>query len=192
MNISHSVALPKACRRESERLGYNRGISSIAHKFSIIQACYQPQRLHVTARIQFYRCRQHPMLIHPVFIFNILKSNLGQYAINTRASVMTDISVIGLGAMGSARAATLLANGYTVTVWNRSTAKAEPLCAAGASLAESAGSAVAASPATITCIASHEQTIELLRGLGTTLDGKTIIMPGKPAMDTSNRLTEGL
>jgi 3-hydroxyisobutyrate dehydrogenase-like beta-hydroxyacid dehydrogenase len=88
---------------------------------------------------------------------------------------MTDISVIGLGAMGSALAATLLANGYTVTVWNRSAAKAEPLLAAGASLAESAGSAVAASPATITCITSHQQTIELLQGLGTTLDGKTII-----------------
>jgi 3-hydroxyisobutyrate dehydrogenase-like beta-hydroxyacid dehydrogenase len=88
---------------------------------------------------------------------------------------MTDISVIGLGSMGSALATTLLANGYSVTVWNRSTAKAEPLCAAGASLAESAASAIAASPATITCIASHEQTIELLQDLGTALDGKTVI-----------------
>jgi 3-hydroxyisobutyrate dehydrogenase-like beta-hydroxyacid dehydrogenase len=88
---------------------------------------------------------------------------------------MTDISVIGLGSMGSALATTLLANGYSVTVWNRSTTKAEPLCAAGASLAESAASAIAASPATITCIASHEQTIELLQDLGTALDGKTVI-----------------
>ena len=40
---------------------------------------------------------------------------------------MTDISVIGLGAMSSALSATLLANGYTLTVWNRSTAKAEEL-----------------------------------------------------------------
>ena len=33
---------------------------------------------------------------------------------------MTDISVIGLGDMGSALASTLLENGYSVTVWNRS------------------------------------------------------------------------
>ena len=88
---------------------------------------------------------------------------------------MTDISVIGLGAMGSALAATLLANGYQVTVWNRSPAKAEPLQTAGAVLAESAEAALAASPATIICIKSHVQTIELLQDPGTALDGKTVI-----------------
>ena len=88
---------------------------------------------------------------------------------------MTDISVIGLGAMGSALAATLLANGYQVTVWNRSPAKAEPLQATGAVLAESAEAALAASPATIICIKSHVQTIELLEDPGTALDGKTVI-----------------
>ena len=36
---------------------------------------------------------------------------------------MTDISVIGLGDMGSALANTLLNNGYSVTVWNRSADK---------------------------------------------------------------------
>lgn len=88
---------------------------------------------------------------------------------------MTDISVIGLGDMGSALARTLLENGYSVTVWNRSTSKAEPLVAAGATLAASAGDAIAASPATITCITSHDRTIELVRELDTPLEGKTII-----------------
>jgi len=88
---------------------------------------------------------------------------------------MTDISVIGLGAMGSALAKTLLDNGYAVTVWNRSLDKAEPLRGAGARVAESADSAIAASPATITCITSHDKTIELLQGLSTPLKGKTII-----------------
>jgi len=88
---------------------------------------------------------------------------------------MTDISVIGLGAMGSALAKTLLDNGYAVTVWNRSPDKAEPLLAAGAQVADSADSAIAASPATITCITSHDKTIELLQGLSTSLQGKTII-----------------
>ena len=65
---------------------------------------------------------------------------------------MTDISVIGLGDMGSALASTLLNNGYSVTVWNRSADKADPLTAAGAALASSPKEAIAASPATITCI----------------------------------------
>ena len=65
---------------------------------------------------------------------------------------MTDISVIGLGDMGSALAYTLLKNGYSVTVWNRSADKADPLTAAGAVLASSAEEAISVSPATITCI----------------------------------------
>jgi len=88
---------------------------------------------------------------------------------------MTDISVIGLGAMGSALAQTLLQAGYAVTVWNRSPDRAEPLKTAGAEVAQSAAAAIAASPATITCIASHDQTIELLQTCGAVLDGKTII-----------------
>lgn len=88
---------------------------------------------------------------------------------------MTDVSVIGLGAMGSALAGTLLKAGYTVAVWNRTAARAEPLVAAGAVLTNSVEEAVAASPATITCIASHVETLALLEDLGTSLKGKTII-----------------
>ncbi len=88
---------------------------------------------------------------------------------------MSDVSVIGLGAMGSALAHTLLQNGYAVTVWNRTAEKAEPLVSAGATAAGSAAEAVAASPATITCIASHDKTIELLESFAASLEGKTII-----------------
>ena len=88
---------------------------------------------------------------------------------------MTDVSVIGLGDMGSALARTLLENGYSMTVWNRTAAKADPLTAAGAILAGSAEEAIAASPATITCITSHDTTIQLLQGLETSLQGKTIV-----------------
>ena len=77
---------------------------------------------------------------------------------------MTDVSVIGLGVMGSALARTLIAGGMSVTVWNRTADKADSLVAAGAARAESAAAAIAASPATITCIASHQQTIDLLTG----------------------------
>jgi len=88
---------------------------------------------------------------------------------------MTAISVIGLGAMGSALARTLLANGHAVTVWNRSPDKAAPLVEAGATGAESAEAAVAASPATITCIKSHDHTRALLAADPASLAGRTII-----------------
>ncbi len=88
---------------------------------------------------------------------------------------MSDISVIGLGAMGSALVRALLLAGYTVTVWNRSADKAAALVDAGAVLADSAQQALGASPATITCIKSHQQTIELLRSCVGTLGGRTVI-----------------
>lgn len=88
---------------------------------------------------------------------------------------MSDISVVGLGVMGSALAQTLLQSGYAVTVWNRTPKKAEPLASAGAAVASSAADAVAASPVTITCIASHDQTIELVGEFASSLQGKTII-----------------
>lgn len=88
---------------------------------------------------------------------------------------MSDVSVIGLGDMGSALARALLTAGYAVTVWNRSAEKAEPLAAAGASVADTAEQAVASSPVTITCIKSHEQTLDLMRGCDSALDGKTVI-----------------
>ena len=46
---------------------------------------------------------------------------------------MSDVTVIGLGAMGSAIARTELQAGHTVTVWNRSPDKIDPLVDIGAS-----------------------------------------------------------
>jgi 3-hydroxyisobutyrate dehydrogenase-like beta-hydroxyacid dehydrogenase len=88
---------------------------------------------------------------------------------------MTQISVIGLGVMGSALANTLLKNGYSVTVWNRAVEKTEPLASVGAMVASSVEEAIIASPATIICITSHEQTVSLLSNIAPSLAGKTII-----------------
>ena len=49
---------------------------------------------------------------------------------------MSDVTVIGLGAMGSALARTVLQAGYSVTVWNRSSDKIKPLVDIGASKGE--------------------------------------------------------
>ncbi|GLZ80115.1 3-hydroxyisobutyrate dehydrogenase [Actinorhabdospora filicis] len=70
---------------------------------------------------------------------------------------MTDdkpaIALLGLGRMGGAMAAHLLAEGYALTVWNRTAAKAEPLAAAGAKVAETPALAVADVDIVITMLA---------------------------------------
>ncbi|MGH6982381.1 MAG: NAD(P)-binding domain-containing protein, partial [Stellaceae bacterium] len=52
------------------------------------------------------------------------------------------IAFLGIGLMGAPMAANLLKAGFSVTVWNRTAAKAEALAAAGAKVAPSAGDAV--------------------------------------------------
>jgi 3-hydroxyisobutyrate dehydrogenase-like beta-hydroxyacid dehydrogenase len=88
---------------------------------------------------------------------------------------MTDVSIVGLGAMGAALARAQMTAGRSVTVWNRTTEKAAPLVAEGAVAATTVAEAISASPVTITCVKSHPQTIELLTTAATALAGKTII-----------------
>lgn len=61
------------------------------------------------------------------------------------------VSVLGLGTMGTALAGVLLDAGYAVTVWNRSAERAAVLVGQGATLAPSAAMAIAASPISIMC-----------------------------------------
>lgn len=60
-----------------------------------------------------------------------------------------DVSILGLGAMGTIMARAFLKQGKRVAIWNRSPGKAEALVAAGAHLCESAEAALAASPVAI-------------------------------------------
>jgi len=88
---------------------------------------------------------------------------------------MTKLSVIGLGAMGTALAQCLLKNNYQLTVWNRSPDKIVPLVSAGAQEAASVANVVEVSPIVIVCIKNHEETLRLLEPLGNKLGGKTIV-----------------
>lgn len=65
---------------------------------------------------------------------------------------MNEVTVIGLGNMGSALARAFLKNGCALTVWNRSPEKALPLVEKGAVLASNAAAAIAASPVIIMCV----------------------------------------
>ncbi|WP_435133438.1 NAD(P)-dependent oxidoreductase [Plesiomonas shigelloides] len=88
---------------------------------------------------------------------------------------MRPISVIGLGAMGSALASTLLKAGHPVTVWNRSATKATPLIARGATLAPSVGEAVAAGDITLICVDNYAVSQQLLDEASKTVTGKVVV-----------------
>lgn len=71
---------------------------------------------------------------------------------------MSDVTVIGLGAMGSAIAAALLQGGFAVTVWNRTAARMGSLVEKGAQAARGPDAAVRASPLTIISIDDYRAT----------------------------------
>jgi 3-hydroxyisobutyrate dehydrogenase-like beta-hydroxyacid dehydrogenase len=76
--------------------------------------------------------------------------------------MMKEASVIGLGTMGATLARLLLRSGYGVTVWNRTSTKADPLLREGAVLAPSAAAAAAASPAVVMCVYDYKAANEIL------------------------------
>lgn len=69
---------------------------------------------------------------------------------------MTDVSVIGTGAMGSALVDALAASEAEVAVWNRTSEKAEALSGPRVVVANTVAEAVASSPLTIVSVSNHE------------------------------------
>jgi 3-hydroxyisobutyrate dehydrogenase-like beta-hydroxyacid dehydrogenase len=76
--------------------------------------------------------------------------------------IQDEVSVIGLGMMGSRLAQLLLRHGYRVTVWNRTSAKAEPFVREGAMVAPSAAAAVRASPIVVVCVYDYKAASAIL------------------------------
>ncbi len=83
------------------------------------------------------------------------------------------VTVIGLGAMGTAIAAALLGRGHPVTVWNRTRHRADALAEAGANVAASAAQAVSASPLVILCLLDDDAVTEVL-GTAGDVSGRTL------------------
>ncbi|MFJ8075221.1 NAD(P)-dependent oxidoreductase [Streptomyces sp. NPDC096176] len=83
------------------------------------------------------------------------------------------LSVLGLGAMGTALARTWLAAGHPVTVWNRTAARTEPLAAEGASVAASAAEAVSANELVVLCLLDDASVGEVLADAD--LTGKDLV-----------------
>jgi 3-hydroxyisobutyrate dehydrogenase-like beta-hydroxyacid dehydrogenase len=89
----------------------------------------------------------------------------------------SDVSVVGLGTMGSTLARLLLRAGFRVTVWNRTRDKADPLVAEGAAAASSAAAAIAASPIVVVCVYDYSAADAILntKEVASTLAGRLVI-----------------
>lgn len=90
---------------------------------------------------------------------------------------MNAVTVIGLGAMGSALATAFLNKGRRVTIWNRTEKKAERFAAKGATVAKTPADAFAASGVTVVCVDNYAVLLELLKteGCAKSIEGKTVI-----------------
>ena len=92
------------------------------------------------------------------------------------------IAFLGLGLMGSRQVRRLLGAGYDVTVWNRTRAKAEPLAADGATVADTAAAAVADADIVITMLENGPVVSDLLTGQGVA----EAMRPGAVLIDMSS------
>lgn len=105
---------------------------------------------------------------------------------------MGDVTVVGLGLMGSALARAIQDAGFELTVWNRSPAKMQPFVADGASGAPDVPSAFAASPVILICVDNYMAVNALLQSdtVPGILAGRTVVQlsTGTPleAQETSN------
>ncbi len=96
------------------------------------------------------------------------------------------VGLIGLGLMGRPMGLNLLKAGYSLTVWNRTAARAESLVPAGAKLAHSPAEVAAASDVLIT-IVSDPPALEsvLWGGAGQNSGALAALRPGSIYIDSS-------
>ena len=85
------------------------------------------------------------------------------------------VTVLGLGAMGTALATALVDGGHPTTVWNRSPGRADGLVARGAAVAATAGGAVAASPLVVACLLDHASVHQVLDPVAPALSGRALL-----------------
>lgn len=90
---------------------------------------------------------------------------------------MSDITVIGLGLMGSALARTIHHAGHDLTVWNRSAEKMQPFIDDGVAAANDIVSAVSTSSVILFCIDNYSVANAILRSdeVAPILTGCTVI-----------------
>jgi len=89
---------------------------------------------------------------------------------------MNNVAFLGTGLLGGAMVERMLAQGDSVTVWNRTTAKLQPLQTAGAVIARTAGDAVAAADHVHLALADDAVVDAILAEAAPRLRGHAIVM----------------
>jgi 3-hydroxyisobutyrate dehydrogenase-like beta-hydroxyacid dehydrogenase len=93
---------------------------------------------------------------------------------------MSDVTLIGLGAMGSALAKALIGAGHSITVWNRSPERLDNVAALGARGASDVLEAVKSSNVILVCVSNYTVTRNFLgtKDVLPHLRGKTLVQMG--------------
>ena len=93
---------------------------------------------------------------------------------------MSDVTLIGLGAMGSALAKALIGAGHSITVWNRSPERLDNIAALGAQGASGVLEAVKSSNVILVCVSNYTVTRNFLgtKNVLPHLRGKTLVQMG--------------
>jgi 3-hydroxyisobutyrate dehydrogenase-like beta-hydroxyacid dehydrogenase len=91
------------------------------------------------------------------------------------SSSRTAVSVLGLGALGSALARALLTAGQPTTVWNRTDGRADDLVTSGASRAPTAAAAIAATEIVVIAVADEEAVRDVLGSAAGGLAGRVLV-----------------
>jgi 3-hydroxyisobutyrate dehydrogenase-like beta-hydroxyacid dehydrogenase len=93
---------------------------------------------------------------------------------------MSDVTLIGLGAMGSALAKALIGAGHSITVWNRSPERLDDIVALGARRASDVLEAVKSSNVILVCVKNYTVTRNFLETEDVLphLRGKTLVQMG--------------
>ncbi|NGO11003.1 NAD(P)-dependent oxidoreductase [Streptomyces sp. HC44] len=102
---------------------------------------------------------------------------------------MTDkltVSVLGTGIMGAAMARNLAKAGHTVRAWNRTRAKAEPLAADGAHIADTPAEAVTGADVVLTMLYDGPAALEVMR------DAVPALRPGTPWVQSTTAGIEAI
>lgn len=102
----------------------------------------------------------------------------------------TTVSVLGLGAMGSALVTALLKGGRPTTVWNRSAGRDSDLVTQGAVSAATVGEAVRASEVIVAVLLDHASVHETLDPVVADLAGRTLVNLTSTAPEESRELAQ--
>ena len=87
----------------------------------------------------------------------------------------TPVTVLGLGAMGTALARAFLAAGHPTTVWNRTPGRSPELDELGVTRAATVADALALSPLIVVCLLNDDSVRTTLAPAATELSGRTLV-----------------